>query len=324
LTAETAVERLRVTLRGHRRTQLLDSRAGPKLPELLAERIRNDVDRLDRAAAAVREWTNERHDAATRMWGHRLLARIALRLWDTYSLPPPREHTGTTSTTWRAFENSLSISSYLKRAEKHDFVSGQRALSMYSPEQLLRLAKDSYEAAYFLDTARAEVWVQVVALSWALGVQDSETADFERDVTATRHMAWLLSERVAKAVAATRDERSMAAAVGFESEVLAYLIFPVPSWKPIAGAIAGANMTTAEQEMDASFKEFIHASAPIAESYRAHCAWKQLRRYEVWAVARSKFAEVNIVRKYREQLEELGVRQYWGPRTRNDDQPKNS
>ncbi len=315
LAAETAVERLRVTLRGHRRTQFLNSNPrdpASSLPEDLLKRVTADVDRLDRAVAAVREWTDARNDGATRIWACRLLARLALRLWDAYMLRPPSSSDQPQGSTgrWRAFDRSTSVSSYLQRAEKHDFVSGQRAISMYSPEQLLRLAKDSYEAAYFLDAARAEIWVQVVSLAWALGVQDSDRSDFERDLHATRHMSWLLAERVASATAASREERAMAAAVGFEAEVLAYLVLG-QHWQ----AITGLKQGTAKEVMDVAFREFVRAASPVAESYRAHCAWKQLRRYDAWAAAHEKPAEAETIRQYRRQLEELGVRQYWGPRT---------
>ena len=312
LAAETAVERLRVTLRGHRRSKFL----GADMPEELQKRVASDVDRLDRTFAAVRAWTDAKNDVATQIWGYRLLGRLCLRLWDAYVLGSASEDTPGTNRKFTPLHRS--VAEHLGRVEKHDFASGQRPVSMYAPDQLLKLAKDSYEAAYFLDSSRAEVWVQVVALSLALKLVEVKPANFQRDLFATRHMAWLLSERMATATTANREERALAAAVDFEAELLAFLTQGLggKDWQPIEGT----DRETAEASMDAAFDKFLVAAAPIAESYRAHAAWKQLRRYEVWAATNDVSLTADPtdrlarISSYRVRLEQLGVRRYWGPR----------
>lgn len=63
----------------------------------------------------------------------------------------------------------------------------------------------------------------MVALSGALNLQGVKEADFLRDLFATRHMAWLLSERIAAATTVNRDERALAAAVDVEADLRSLL-----------------------------------------------------------------------------------------------------
>jgi len=325
LAAETAVERLRVSLRGKRRSLLLtpksdlpDDEKTNKVKAKLWKRIEGDIDRLDRAVSVARAWTDSQNDVATQIWSHRLVARICLRLWDTYCLRSLSSSTDPipTSSTWTQIIHS--VSEYLDRVEKHDFSSGQRPISMYSSEELLKLAKDSYQAAYFLDASRAEIWVQVVVLCWARGLKDVKREVFISDLKATRYMASLLTERVSTATGASREERALAAAVGFEVELLAAYALKdgtaVDAWQSITGSMKK------QDAVDMAFDAFVLAASPIGESYRAHAAWKQLQRYEEWTKLTplpntNDYPGLNMANAYRLRLENLGVRRYWGPRT---------
>ena len=279
LAVETAVERLRVTLRTF---GLWDDALGAKK----RERLESDVNRLDRAAAAIQAWTQASNDLATRVAGYRLLARIALRLWDVYKIRTDEQP-------------DQSTSERLQRKEEHDVVTGRRPVSMLRPRELLELAKRSYEIAYFLDSSRAAVWVQVVALSLALS--NGETlAGFKNDLRALRYMAALLVERGVAEGVGGRDDRSLAAAMVFEVELLALL--------------AGLGQLYEDHEgerkpLELAFDAFVRAASPVSTSYRAHAVWRQLRRYEVWRPGRPE------VVAYRKKLEEFGVRRYWNPRS---------
>jgi hypothetical protein len=284
LAVETAVERLRVTLRPWTRG------ADAEAPEL-RDRLQSDTERLDRAADAIRAWTAGENDPPARVLGHRLLARIALRLWDVcrYSLSDP----------------NMSISDALQRKQKHDVATGQRPISMLRGPELLESARLNYEAAYFLDPSRPETWVQAMVLTWALAGEPPDER-FRNELRALRYIAGSLAERVGGEGLAGREARAMAAAMSFEVELLAYLVS--------AGEL---DPTRPQQRLDEAFERLLRVAAPVSESYRAHAMWRQLRRYEKWIeqAADPKPPDARQrVGRFRERLETLGVRRYWGPR----------
>jgi hypothetical protein len=277
LAGETAVERLRVTLRRYLRPPA-DARADAEA------RLRADADRLDRATDAIRAWTGPENDATTRVLGHRLLARIAMRMWDVYTLRSPPE--------------TNSVSDLLQQKQEHDVVTGQRPISMLRPSELLERAKHSYEAAYFLDP------------SWALSPR-SPGERFRNDLRALRYMAQLMAERVGGEGLGGREASTMAAAMSFEVELLAHLALAESLETPGGEA----------NRLDEAFERFLKAAAPVSESYRAHTMWRQLRRYERWLDQMANLSDVpkpddaaSRVIGFRQRLEALGVRKYWGPR----------
>jgi hypothetical protein len=280
LAVETAVERLRVTLRTH---GLWDDAVGAK-----RERLESDVNRLDRATAAIQAWTQASNDLATRVAGYRLLARIALRLWDVYMIRSDPQ-------------SDVSISGRMQRKEEHDVVTGRRPVSMLKPRELLELARHSYEIAYLLDSSRAAVWVQVVALSFALSGTNETVAGFKNDLRALRYMAALLVDRGVAEGVGGRDDRSLAAAMVFEVELLAHLAG--------LGQLDESSATSGHTPLEQAFDAFVRAASPVSTSYRAHAMWRQLRRYEVWRPG-----SPDVV-NYRTKLENLGVRRYWNPRS---------
>jgi hypothetical protein len=288
LAAETAVERLRATLTGRNISKLSGDVE-------LKTRAEEDIDRMDAAMATLRAWTDPANDTETRVAGHCYVARMALRLWDVYS--------------FRKTAFTMSIANLLGKTKEPDFSSGQRPMSTFTPGELLQLAKDSYEAAHQLDGKRWELWVQVVVLAWALLKDVENKAVFDQDLKSTRYMASLLSERVARGDVSTKEQRALAAAIGFEVELLAYLCGHSPADR--AGSVANE---TSEQVLSEAFNIFIRAASPINESYRAHVAWRQLRRYKIWAQSRSD-PKANVIEQYRTRLEQLGVQRYWGPRS---------
>jgi hypothetical protein len=291
LGAETAVERLRATLTGRSISKLIDDTE-------LRTRASKDIDRMDADMRTLRSWTEPANDIDTRVTGHCYVARMALRLWDIYSF----RKTPITS-----------IAGLLRTTKEPDFSSGQRHMSTLSPDELLQLAKDSYEAAHQLDGKRWELWVQVVVLAWALRKDDSDNkVAFDQDLKSTRYMASLLTERVANGDVSTKEQRALAAAIGFEVELLAYLCGHPASDR--AGSVTPNE--TSEQVLKKAFETFIRSASPINESYRAHVAWRQLRRYRVWAQARSAPANrIEVIDDYRQRLETSGVQRYWGPRS---------
>ena len=290
LAVETAVERLRVTLRRH-------VMPGSEPGRESETRLSDDVDRLDRATAAIQSWTMPTNDVGGRVLGLRVLARIALRLWDVYRL--------------RSYLPEGRVADRVGRKQKHDVSTGQRPISMLQPHELLELARTSYETAYFLDPSRPEIWVQVMVLSWALSIPPKERSlphNFPSDLRAMRYMALLAGERVAAEGLGGREARTLAAAMSFEVELLAYLARE--------GQLDEHKSLTQDQTLDASFERFIKAVAPVSESYRAHALWQQLRRYEQWTkqAINKPIGADDRVTVFREKLEDLGVRKYWGPR----------
>jgi hypothetical protein len=267
----------------------------------LRTRASKDIDRLDADMKTLRSWTEPANDIDTRVAGHCYVARMALRLWDVYS--------------FRKTPFLTSIAALLGKTKEPDFSSGQRHLSTFTPDELLQLAKDSYEAAHQLDGKRWELWVQVVVLAWALRKDSDNGAAFDQDLRSTRYMASLLTERVANGDVSTKEQRALAAAIGFEVELLAYLC-----GHP-ANARAGSVIPneTSEKVLSDAFETFIRAASPINESYRAHVAWRQLRRYRVWAHARNASTNatnvIEVIDVYRQRLETFGVQRYWGPRS---------
>jgi hypothetical protein len=276
---------------------------GDDIPEEERERLAEDVDRLDEAVAAIRSSIDRADGNQARTDAHRFLGRLAMRLYDAYSL--------------RSQPFQDAISNTLRQAKKHDFTTGRRPISMLAPSKLLRLAKDSYEMAHRLDGSQWELWVQVVALSWALNLDAADRPQFDKDLDATRYMADLLVERAANATTNAGEQRALAAAIAFEVELLAY--FSGHAAKTVSGQ-------TFVQKLDEKFELFLKAAAPVPESYRAHAAWRQLRRYQVWSSARSHPTSTSekhypssadmqaLLSKYISTLKSRGVRRYWGPR----------
>jgi hypothetical protein len=123
-------------------------------------------------------------------------------------------------------------------------------------------------------------------------------------------MASLLAERVANGDVNTKEQRALAAAIGFEVELLAYLCSHLPADR--AGRVP--DNKTSEDVLKEAFETFIRAASPINESYRAHVAWRQLRRFKVWAQARGE-TKASVIDDYRNRLEGFGVQRYWGPRS---------
>jgi len=243
LAAEAAVERLSATLRGQRRediwslqdTAATNADESRRRLEPLKRRVTEDLDRLDRAVANVRRWTSGDHDVRTQIWAQRLLARLALWLSDAYVVPPA----GGTPTGFRRLDQAPS--GYLDRPVKHDFSTGQRAMSTYSPTELLTFAKDCYETAYWLDSSQTEIWVQVVALRGMTEDEDQGADEFENILLATRHMAWLRANRASNAKTLAGDERPLAAAIHFEAELMALLADHLVSWRPV-GDVGGDSL----------------------------------------------------------------------------------
>ncbi|HWA72753.1 MAG TPA: hypothetical protein VG937_10475 [Polyangiaceae bacterium] len=308
LAAETAIERFRATLRGKDESVI----QGSNLDASERARLVHDVDRLDETVAVVRASLDRADSNQARTDAYRFLGRLAMRLYDAY--------------VHRSAPFTSAISQTLTRMKKHDFASGQRPISMLAPQELLKLAKDSYEAAHRSDGSQWELWVQVVALCWALRLNEVDRAQFDKDLTATRFMADLLLERAASATTNAAEQRALASAIAFEVELLAYF--------------AGHNRQlsaegTFEEQLDRKFELFLKAAAPVPESYRAHAAWRQLRRYEVWSRGRSAAVRTteplqpsapqappppdgpqmtSLVARYIGRLRALGVRRYWGAR----------
>jgi hypothetical protein len=307
LAAETAAERMRVTLRRWRRLpqSAADANDAPPAPEpadtatlrsQLTDRLRGDLDRLDRAVTAVRAWTDASRPAAARIAGHRLLARVALRLWDLMALP-----SGGTPLT-------PTLGELVGRMPRHEAASGWRPLSMLERRDLLELALASYEHALALDASPPQLWVQVAFLRWLIG-HEPERPGTTVPPTMKPAASLLSMLNAARTVGATvwiplgdaadRDAMSLRTATAFEAALLSQFIGATPPHDP--GLVP-------TQE---AFDDFVEGAAPVATSYRAHALWQQLRRYERVYIAN--FEEQ--VQSYRKRLEALGVRRYWGPRT---------
>lgn len=319
LAVETAVERLRVTLRRYRRgskaTPLpspdpattasnADQIALKEKQEALLKRLEKDADRLDRANQAIESWTDGARSTARRVKGYLLQARIAMRVWDI--LVPVRQSEKASSEP----ESTLSISDMLGRKSRHDDLTGRRQISMLSPSDLLETARDAYTNVYALDGARPEAWVQVAFLEWLrmnlygrLGadpVEDKALSSafnegFAEDLQSLREMVFKRSAIQEKLGGTDRDVRSLNAATIFEITLLSRYLIP--------------DFQRTETELDEAFRMFVEAATPISTSYRAHAVWRQLLRYE-----RLKSPHRATPGRYRAQLERMGVRKYWGPR----------
>jgi hypothetical protein len=301
LAAETAVERLRVTLRGHNLpiVQPAPGAAGEILqdqPDEWRKRVDADVDRLDETVATIRSWTTPSNDARIRAAGYRLLGRLALRLWDVMKLRSAQ------------FLEPLSI--LLGRNKKHDFASGQLPISMLDPVGLLRFAQDAYESAFYIDGSQWELWVQAVVLGWPLMLDVSEGALYTGDVRATNNMADLLVDTAARATVNAPAQRALAAAIKFETLLLSRLT-ELGNRTDIP-----AEWAAWEKDLKNHFDALVRAAAPVPESYRAHAAWRELRRHEVWARERGVLTQMQtLIQGFRKQLHALGARTYWGPRS---------
>src|SRR5262249_21380848 len=151
----------------------------------------------------IRSWTVPASNAPTRASGYRILGRLALRLWDVLQLHKESV--------------DQSLSKLLGRFKKHDFSSGQLPISMLGPADLLRLAKESYESAFYVDGSQWELWVQAVVLGWPLGLDkpDSGHPYYNDDVSATQNMAALLAKTADRATTNASAQRALAAAIKF-------------------------------------------------------------------------------------------------------------
>lgn len=294
LSIETAVERLRVTLRRWRRC--LD-RAQPT--DDVLRRVAIDSDRLDRAGGVIRSWTAEVNDVRVRIAGYRRLARVALRVWDMLAvssasnLPIPPG----------------SIASIVGRKPKHDVATGERPLSMLEPRELLELAENCYSRAHALDASQLELWVQVAFLRWLRSQQPRPEASavppllqedpsaLVEELKALHLMAAQRTKLSSSLGLPSRDDQSLAAAMAFE---IALLLQVAKWWDAPAGD---------EDRLETAFRNFTAVVSPVSTSYRAHAMWRQLRRYETVGQAHV------LANGYRLRLEELGVRKYWGPRS---------
>jgi hypothetical protein len=198
-----------------------------------------------------------------------------------------------------------ALSALLGRDKKHDFSSGQLPISMLDPDSLLRFAKECYESAFYLDGSQWELCSQAVALGWPLGLATTAAVDYKRDVDATHNMAKLLATTADRAIGNVSAQRALSAAIKFETGLLSALIGAVPN----EAAPPGPTL----REL---FDEFLRAVAPVPESYRAHAAWRELRRHVVWAKDLNAPAPLQSqIKTFRDELKTLGVRPYWGPRT---------
>ena len=335
LAIQTAAERLRVTLRRH--LWLKDVAAedvnGPGVPaapdatdtdtdtdtvdpaqqaahqpsdDLLARqadivtRLEKDADRLDRAARTIQSWTADANDPALRVKGHLLLAKVALRVWDMTSTLPGTE----------SGSEGQSIARLLGRKPRHDDTTGRRQISALSPNELLEGAEEAYTSAYALDGSRLDVWVQVAFLRWLLlhrrrsaglgstgtGDETGLQAELRTELAAMRTMAARHRQLGEKAGGRDRDTRSLHAAMEFEIALLSECL--------------AASDQRDEKAANDAFRAFVAAAAPVSTSYRAHAVWRQLQRYE-----RSQADCAPRSQGFRDQLQRLGVRRYWGPRS---------
>ncbi len=298
--AETSIERLRVTLRL--------STGSPHDPRTaLGSRASSDVDRVDRDVARVRSLTDEEHPTAIRVRAYRMVARLALRMWDAYNEPSP--------------PYTEPISELLGRASKHDSVTGQRPITALQPRELLKLSKDCYERAYLLDGSRWELWIQVVVLSWAWSPDWGELQwkEFVRDIHFARSVLEIQKLRT-KQLTERGDERELAAGLTFEIELLAYLAVPPPLQQP------SVPIVSSREDVERAFQEMVREVSPVSESYRAHCAYRQLRRYARWVsttthpgsvtmASRARVDAATVIADYVRKLRRERVRRNWGLRS---------
>jgi hypothetical protein len=337
LAAETAVERLGVTLRNSNFASKLaqsgttshdtgGSQPGsdpaaqadnpPEYEEWL-KRVRADVDRLDETFGTLRSWTASSNESRVRAAGYRLLGRLALRLWDVLTL--------------RKIPFNYALSVLLFREKKHDFASGRLPVSMLNPVELLRFAKDAYESSFYIDGSQWELWVQAVVLGWPLWLDWTDRVEYTKDVAATHNMASLLGETADRAIVNASAQRALAAAIKFEATLLLYLVHRGGNVAPpsqiavsatMPGALEGPAQAAAKavepwnEELNKLFDEFVRAASPIPESYRAHAAWREMRRHDQWAKERGAPEDVQkVIQGFRTRLKNLGARHYWGPRS---------
>jgi hypothetical protein len=311
LALETAAERLRVTYRrwdfNHNSTIARDrSRSDGEVKAELDNvnaRLRADIERLDRVAQPIAAWLDESNDIRTRVNGLRLWARIALRMWDLLSLP---------SSTSRGAQQPRreSFAGLLGRRTKHDDSTGSRPLSMLAPVELLRFAQDCYTRAYALDGSLLELWVQVAFLRWMISTSepqatasgDEEDIAYFRQLTAIQAMAENQLQLGERHGAVDRDSRSLRTAIVFEVS----LLIDINKWQKFrSGGSKALHQVRSTRDW---FEDFVAAAQPISTSYRAHMMWRQLRRYEALGPG------LEFAQPFRERLERLEVRKYWGPR----------
>lgn len=311
LALETATERLRVTYRRwdfNHNSEL--SRSRPTGAEEVAAALRNidnrlraDVDRVERFAQPIVSWLDENNDARARIGGYRLLARIALRLWDLLSLP---------SSTSRGLQvpQRDSFASLLGRPTKHDDATGTRPLSMLKPLELLRYAQDCYTRAYAIDGSLLELWVQVAFLRWLIAASeagagnpdDREDIAYFQQLSAIQAMAENQLQLGERYGAVDRDSRSLRTAMVFEVS----LLIEINKWQRFRSG--GTTKSLPQRTSRDWFEDFLIAAQPVSTSYRAHMLWRQLKRYEAFDAGREFASPV------RAKLEQLEVRKYWGPR----------
>lgn len=298
--AETAIERFRATLRGKSEQQMASGSPDEQ------QRVGDDIDRLDETFARIRAAIDGPTKASVD--ANRFLGRLAMRLYDAYVFRSP--------------PFGQAIATIAGRTKKHDFTTGRRPISMLAPNELLKLAKDSYLAAHGGDGSQWELWLQVVALCWALELDGTEVKQFDNDLTAARYMSDLLVERAGDAIINAAQQRALAACFKFEVELLAYLAGH--TWD-----VRGTDMSESSFgfRLDELFDKLVRAVSPVPESYRAHAAWRQLRRYGIWVQHRWTWKQPDRqgvapgrIARYSTRLQELGVRRYWGPRDHRSDQ----
>lgn len=317
LAVETSVERLRVTLRRYRRASRgtptpafivvtpadsPDEIARSDKQAALLKRLEKDANRLDRAYQAIEAWTDESRPKDRRVKGYLLLARIALRVWDV--LVPVRLSEGPTES-----ESSASIAEMLQRKSRHDELTGRRQISMLSPSDLLETAREAYTKVYALDGSRFDAWIQVAFLEWIrMNLYGRFGGELVGDLSRVfdegfggelAAMLEIMQKRVRiqeKLGGFDRDARSLSAAAIFEITLLSTYL--------------KGGFKASEEDVDETFREFVETAAPVSTSYRAHAVWRQLLRYE-----RLKVPGRALPERYRKQLERMGVRTYWGPRS---------
>ena len=308
LAIETAVERMSVSFKRWRR---LRYKSSPEAPESgrpedgdprLAERrkrARSDMDRLDLAATHIRRWTLS-PDVQTQAKGYLLLAQMSMRVCDILAVFPNNP-----------FKSSMS--ELLGRKFRHDSATGERMLSMLNPSDLLELAQECYLQVYALDGMQIEAWIQVAFTYWLLkGIAQDRPPplgfdDFADQLNTLQRMAAqrsTLSRRLGKS---NRRDLETATAAAFETALLLHL----SGW---GDEFRGSD---GEKAVDSAFNEFVSAVSPVSSSYRAYEMWRQLRRYEAFArsIGTPGFpTAATLAKAYRNKLESLAVRKYWGPR----------
>ena len=185
---------------------------------------------------------------------------------------------------------------------------------MLDRSDLLTFVQDCQLQAYALDGSQIEPWVQVIFTYWLLrGLPSSTPAplvpprglDNPGEQLKTLHRMAAQRSALSRALGiGQRDDLEAATAVAFEIALLLHVSgWGGPDYEPAA--------------VDKAFDEFVSAASPVATSYRAYRMWQQLRRYSAWAkiIGTPGYPTAeSMARTYRQRLESMAVRRYWGPR----------